>query len=147
MRIRMEWAGNVGDSEGWVNLLKSLGGRIVEHTHTKRAANKEKHNITLDFAGFTAKPQPIEPKPRPAEASKPLPTVLYVVYHLNRPVLIVMDENAALEAIGTLQSNQAAVYRRTGYEALPFNLTAAQALEHLERERLGDEEWERRYKD
>lgn len=156
MRIRLEWTGSDRDSASFIGFLDALGVKIVDRTTKDLGPNRTKHNLTMDITQFEVeKPEPeIRVKEKVVERVKVvrqegdnrdnLPRNLYVIFHRNRPILIVKGENEAQNTIGALQAEQAVIYQNIGYSALPFNLAPSEAVEYLEVERIGKELWDAR---
>lgn len=150
MRVRLEWTAGDNDSAAFLGWLADLGVKVVDRSVKQLAANKAKQNLTMDITDFEVKkPEPeVQVREKVVEKVKVirqeganrdnLPRNLYVIFHHNRPVLVVRDEKAAEETIGALRAEQVMVYQRVGYQAFPFDLAPSEAVAYLEYERLGD---------
>lgn len=156
MRVRLEWTGSEKDSSAFVGFLDAMGVKIVDRNVKELTSNRSKHNVTIDVTNFEVEtPEPVvEVREKVVEKVKVvresggnqhnLPNNLYLIFHHNRPVLIVKGEREAEETVGALRAEQCMIYQRVGYEALPFNLPPHKAVEYLEINRIGQEKWDAR---
>lgn len=147
MRIRMNWTGEPEQSNLFIDWLKACGFKIPCVDKSPAGSGRKKYQIVAD-ATVDQLTEPTVVVQRPVEVREiaaNIPKNVQVVLLHQRPVLVVRTENDAMDVLSTLQGYQAMVYKRLEYMDVPFDLKPEAALRHLETERLGEDEYKRRY--